>query len=168
MHKTLALVVLPLALLACGESVSTSEEPQSMMPRLQAFESIRAGFDVQTSTHVGAVMDGNVVSHVVLEELDWARAASNLAWEMRSTLQDLKACSNAEGDFVDIAGASAALGELQAELHAHQVGMLTTVDIDTAHAAEQAYQRRQALLLVELRSHFEAFEAMAADYDCAF
>ncbi len=168
MLKSLALAVLPFALLACGESVSTSDDPQSMMPRLQAFESIRAGFDTQTSAHVGVVMKGEVVSHVVVEELEWARVASAAAWEMRSTLQELKACSNVDGEFVDIADASAALDELQTELHAHQVGMLTTVDVATAHASEQAHQRREALLLLELRAHFEAFEASAADYACAF
>ena len=168
MLKTFSLFALPLVVLACGDSSTTTDDPQAMLPRVQSFESARSGLDLESTTHVSEVMKGENVGHVTVEELHWTSFSDPVTQEMSDRLQELKSCSNSAGAFVDISDASSALADLRRELHAHQVAMVTTVDIVTAQAVEMAFQARQGMLLQELRSHFEAFEAMAGSYTCAF
>ncbi len=147
MLKTFSLFALPLVVLACSDSANTTDDPQSMLPRVQSFESARAGLDLESTTHVSEVMKGENVGHVTVEELHWASFSDPLIAEMSDRLQELKSCSNSAGAFVDISDASSALADLRHELHAHQVAMVTTVDIITAQAVEMTFQARQGMLL---------------------
>ncbi len=161
------LVVASLALVACASD--GDETPSSSADQSSAeFEQARTFLTSASEAHTSSVMSRDVLADVTLDEVHFHNNSVDAMARMEWQLQVLGTCRSADGELLDTSGAIAAVHDLRAELSAHQVGMITLVNNETAHASELNFHARQAPLFEELEAHAESFAAVAATYECAF
>lgn len=160
------LVAASFGVFACA---SDEETPSvSALESSEEFQEARTFLTVASETHTGLVMSRTVLADVTLDEVHFHGRSVEAMARMEWQLQILGTCRSADGELLDTSGAISAVHELRAELSAHQVGMITMVDKDTALAAELNFHARQVPLFDELEAHSDNFSAISDGYDCAF
>lgn len=159
---------LSLCLSACADDQEPLPETENAQNTVTELGKTRDAMDTISSAHRADVMSRSQLRDISIDELGYHDNSFRFLNEMQFQLETLSACLDTNLDAMEHAGATAALEELRHEIRAHQVSMLTMIDPDTAHAAEQVFHGRQSPLLDELDAHVDSFLAIAEGYECTF
>ena len=159
---------LSLCLIGCAddpEELPPTEDAVNTVTELGKSRDILVGL---ADTHRENVMLRGELRDIAIDELTFHNDSFTCLNDMQFHLETLAACLNTDHDSMERSDALIALQELRVEIRAHQVGMLTMLDPDTAQAAERVFHSRQNPLLEELEAHVTAFLSVSANYECTF